>query len=1041
MFKKLVKIIQFLFLVFLILNPFFSPFNNTAIEKVVENENLDTHYIPNQKLTYMSLDNPPKLDYISQSNMDVFTSSDQFDGYNLFIVNRLDASYDIILVIVDMEGNVIKEKYIDTTPTVSYVSAEFINATHILYGSPTGARLWNYYTDEDISLGFKGHHEYEYNPLQGTYFTLNRQTVIVEEEYYYFDYIQEYNKTGGLIWEISTYSFQTIDMWCPYGDTINGRADVSHSNTVFFDADDDIIYFNSRNTNTFYKIDHSTGDVIWALGGYGDFDLYDLKGNLKINLFYHAHAVEKIDDNKFMIFDNDYHNITDPLSRTSRLVEITIDENTMTANETWTWEGSGGYYSGYWGDSDPLPNGNVFGTFGTFDHLGYTGIGARMIEVNRSGERVWEINFPQTTYQYGIYRAERFRFSPFVQASDELFAGSGTNISISYLTWYNFRSKTNITGSYDLYLNDVQIDSGSVEFDGFWRPTNLTLDVGILTDGEYNLTISISDEAGHYTNKTTEIRVGPYFIKRTGPTEIEIGEENSIIGWYGFTTSTLEFNLTINSTNELTTSWDGELIEFDLNSLATGIHNFTIELFNGTNLLYNETFWVTIYENSLPIFYSFPSNQIIVWNNTLLLTWEVSDSSLYNIELYLNEELEEQIIFTDPPENYTFYFDFPQINEGNHNVTLLVMDRTLASVSKTTWINVIPPSPPIISQFPVDEVIYWGHENTNLIWEVHGESDSSWILFKNDSLYSSGDLSSNIIEVIIDDWYDIEWFPGTYNLTLYVEDTYGNSTSSTSIIKIVIGGDPYADSFLPISSLYYYYGENSVGAPDGLSTQIFTDYGSGYITLDMGRNEEIIDGEGNDFIVFSESGEYSCWVGNDLESVFTIIGIGQGNSYFDLSSVGFSSARYVRIEYVAGGIVTIDAIEALNYRSYDVDNENPEIIGPDDFSIFSNITSFTISWELYDLTPLNFTISVNKKIIEYGFWNGSDISITYKWKEIDLYKIEIVLFDLFGNSASDIVFVQIEDVSEKTRSPYLYFLFLIILAAIPAFIFIRKKWT
>ena len=286
--------------------------------------------------------------------------------------------------------------------------------------------------------------------------------------------------------------------------------------------------------------------------------------------------------------------------------------------------------------------------------------------------------------------------------------------------------------------------------------------------------------------------------------------------------------------------------EYNLNDLTPGTHNFTVQLFNGTILVYNETFWVTIFPNSLPIINTFPSDQAITWNSALLLSWNVTDSSLYKIDLYLNDVIDSQIEFSTSPTEYIFDYVFPILDEGVYNVTILVTDRTLGCVSKTTWIDVTPPSPPVISQNPLNEMVFWGQGNTSFFWEVHGRNDSTWTVFKNESIIASGILNDKVIEISVDDWYNIEWYPGTYNLTLSVEDIYGNSTSSSTYVKIVIAGDPYADEFILVASLYHFNGENAVGAPDGEFAQVFSDYGSGYITLDMGRDEDIINGEGDD---------------------------------------------------------------------------------------------------------------------------------------------------------------------------------------------------
>ena len=54
--------------------------------------------------------------------------------------------------------------------------------------------------------------------------------------------------------------------------------------------------------------------------------MYDIYGDQKDILFYHGHALEIIDDNSFIYFDNDEHNQTNALNRQSRIIEISIDE-------------------------------------------------------------------------------------------------------------------------------------------------------------------------------------------------------------------------------------------------------------------------------------------------------------------------------------------------------------------------------------------------------------------------------------------------------------------------------------------------------------------------------------------------------------------------------------------------------------------------------------------------------------------------------------------------------------------------------------------
>lgn len=120
--------------------------------------------------------------------------------------------------------------------------------------------------------------------------------------------------------------------------------------------------------------------------------------------------------------------------------------------------------------------------------------------MNDEGEIVWELNFPNTEdYRHKIHRMERFRWAPILSSPPDIWVRSKDNVSVTWQTWYNFRAKKHVKGSYTLYLDDVLIESGSHIFDKFWRPTNLTFDLEQLEVDNYNLTLVVADEAGHET--------------------------------------------------------------------------------------------------------------------------------------------------------------------------------------------------------------------------------------------------------------------------------------------------------------------------------------------------------------------------------------------------------------------------------------------------------------------------------------------------------------------------------------------------------------
>ncbi|MHA1907699.1 MAG: aryl-sulfate sulfotransferase [Candidatus Thorarchaeota archaeon] len=569
------------------------------------------------------------------------TSAEGFmEGYNLFTLvkkNRTDFSnIESSLLITDMEGNIVSE-----IPNASLFSNDIMNSTSIIYSTDVGdpkANIWNYYDNETLNTIVEGHHEFEYNPISNTIFTFKGFNTEVNGTLYRYDHIVEYDLEGNLVWWLNTHTFVPIEWKCPFPDFLGGNIDITHSNSLFFDSENDVLYFNARNINTFFKINHTSGEVMWGVGEHGNFTLFDSKGVEKESLFYHAHAVEQVDNDTFILFDNDLHNQTDPNNEVSRILEITIDETTMTANESWSWSGSSVYYSRIWGDADRLANGNRLGTFGTTDHPGAPDIGARLVEVTDAGEIVWEMNFPSTTeYYYGVYRVERLRFAPYLSIPQDRKVLHGNNVTASWNAWYNFRPKITVEGTFELLLNDTEIANGSVFYDKLWRSTNLTYDLGALDLGLHNVTLIVYDDIGNYTSDSIMIDVVSFYISREGPLDLEYGIDDSTLTWFGETEIPLTCNLTVNGTLEQDFEWTGANITLGLLSYGLGTHEIVLQLFNNTDLVYTDSFSVITHPAELPTITPLISNEYSIrWNQTGFLRWDIFDNSPDSWELYVN---------------------------------------------------------------------------------------------------------------------------------------------------------------------------------------------------------------------------------------------------------------------------------------------------------------------------------------------------------------------------------------------------------------------
>ena len=68
------------------------------------------------------------------------------------------------------------------------------------------------------------------------------------------------------------------------------------------------------------------------------------------------------------MFDNDYDNNTNPDDCHSEMIEVTLNETSMTAYVNWSWEAPTQYWNPYGGATLILPNGDYIGDFGDPTH-------------------------------------------------------------------------------------------------------------------------------------------------------------------------------------------------------------------------------------------------------------------------------------------------------------------------------------------------------------------------------------------------------------------------------------------------------------------------------------------------------------------------------------------------------------------------------------------------------------------------------------------------------------------------------------------------
>jgi Arylsulfotransferase (ASST) len=257
------------------------------------------------------------------------------------------------------------------------------------------------------------HHDLQYDPVNNTFLTLQSYVRQVGNNTYLFDKILQVDQYGNVIWSWDTYTHIPLSEASTFNETstLNGQTliDFSHANSLDWDYNNSIIYLNLRCTNTFYKIDQNTGNIVWSCGEFGNFTLLDQNGYQVSSLWYHSHDTKEVAPDVFTMFDNDYNNVTNPNDDHSRILELTVNETDMTAYVNWSWEAPPQYYNNYAGATVILPNGDYLGDFGDPTHYqtenqpwNFNNTGAVMVEVNPAGQVVRTFTFPVGCYIYRV---------------------------------------------------------------------------------------------------------------------------------------------------------------------------------------------------------------------------------------------------------------------------------------------------------------------------------------------------------------------------------------------------------------------------------------------------------------------------------------------------------------------------------------------------------------------------------------------------------------------------------------------------------------
>ena len=212
------------------------------------------------------------------------------------------------------------------------------------------------------------------------------------------DRIVEWNNDGNEVWSWSVFDhFDLVDwnqesyeLLFVHLSPAEFFFEWTHSNAIWFDEVENVVYLSVRNMSRIAKIDYPSGEIIWNMGK--EMPSGDVTVGTDLG-FSGQHSIKVLENGNLMMYDNGIEND----SLVSRGLEISVSETDSIPHAEMVWEYilPSGLGSGLMSDCDRLSNGNSLLT---------STVGNYIVEVSPENEIIWEVLPDQ---EGSTYRSER----------------------------------------------------------------------------------------------------------------------------------------------------------------------------------------------------------------------------------------------------------------------------------------------------------------------------------------------------------------------------------------------------------------------------------------------------------------------------------------------------------------------------------------------------------------------------------------------------------------------------------------------------------
>lgn len=197
------------------------------------------------------------------------------------------------------------------------------------------------------------------------------------------------------------------------------QIDYIHGNAIELDNDGNLM-ISSRHLEEITKINRTTGNIIWRLGGKKNEFLFTNDPSR----FSYQHGIRRLLNGNIILYDNgNYHT-----PQVSRAVEYFLDEQEKIVTKVWEYKNTPIIYGYAMGFAQRLENGNTL--------IGWGATNPTITEVKPDGSKTLEISLPQDVF---TYRAFKYQWNTSITGVEHI----NNNIPEGYVLNQNYPNPFN----------------------------------------------------------------------------------------------------------------------------------------------------------------------------------------------------------------------------------------------------------------------------------------------------------------------------------------------------------------------------------------------------------------------------------------------------------------------------------------------------------------------------------------------------------------------------------------------------------------------